>query len=61
MSNLSYCIWGTFYIGVSGVFLGIYGMAPILRVVGTYKAAPPWRTRATGSPAPTATSSWRSR
>ncbi|HEX3359873.1 MAG TPA: APC family permease [Solirubrobacterales bacterium] len=35
-SNLSYCIWGTFYIGVSGVFLGIYGVAPILRVVGAY-------------------------
>jgi basic amino acid/polyamine antiporter, APA family len=33
-SNLSYCIWGTFYIGVSGVFLGIYGVAPLLRVLG---------------------------
>lgn len=35
-SNLSYCIWGTFYIGVSGVFLGIYGVAPLLRVLGAY-------------------------
>lgn len=33
-SNLSYCIWGLFYIGVSGVFLGIYGVAPLLRVLG---------------------------
>ncbi|HEV3035794.1 MAG TPA: APC family permease [Solirubrobacteraceae bacterium] len=33
-SNLSYCIWGIFYIGVSGVFLGIYGIAPLLRVLG---------------------------
>jgi basic amino acid/polyamine antiporter, APA family len=33
-SNLSYCIWGMFYIGVSGVFLGIYGVAPLLRVLG---------------------------
>lgn len=36
MSNLSYCFWGTFYIGVSGVFLGIYGVAPLLRVLGAY-------------------------
>jgi APA family basic amino acid/polyamine antiporter len=35
-SNLSYCIWGMFYIGVSGVFLGIYGVAPLLRVLGAY-------------------------
>jgi amino acid transporter len=35
-SNLSYCIWGTFYIGVSGVFLGIYGIAPLLRVLGAW-------------------------
>ena len=35
-SNFSYCVWGTFYIGVSGVFLGIYGIAPLLRVIGAY-------------------------
>lgn len=35
-SNLSYCIWGTFYIGVSGIFLGVYGVAPLLRVIGAY-------------------------
>lgn len=35
-SNLSYCIWGTFYIGVSGVFLGVYGLAPLFRVLGAY-------------------------
>lgn len=35
-SNLSYCIWGMFYVGVSGVFLGIYGVAPLLRVLGAY-------------------------
>jgi APA family basic amino acid/polyamine antiporter len=34
MSNFSYCVWGTFYIGVSGVFLGVYGVAPLLRVLG---------------------------
>jgi APA family basic amino acid/polyamine antiporter len=38
-SNLSYCIWGTFYIGVSGVFLGIYGVAPLLRVLGAYTSS----------------------
>jgi amino acid transporter len=37
MSNLSYCIWGTFYIGVSGVFLGVYGLAPLFRVLGAYE------------------------
>jgi APA family basic amino acid/polyamine antiporter len=37
MSNFSYCVWGTFYIGVSGVFLGIYGLAPMLRVLGAYE------------------------
>jgi amino acid transporter len=36
MSNFSYCVWGVFYIGVSGVFLGIYGIAPLLRVLGAY-------------------------
>jgi APA family basic amino acid/polyamine antiporter len=35
-SNLSYCIWGAFYIGVSGVFLGVYGLAPLFRVLGAY-------------------------
>lgn len=39
-SNLSYCIWGAFYIGVSGVFLGIYGVAPFLRVLGAYTHSP---------------------
>jgi amino acid transporter len=38
-SNLSYCIWGTFYIGVSGVFLGIYGVAPLLRVLAGYSGS----------------------
>lgn len=38
-SNLSYCIWGTFYIGVSGVFMGIYGIAPLLRVIGAYSGS----------------------
>jgi len=38
-SNLSYCIWGTFYIGVSGVFLGIYGVGPLLRVLGAYTSS----------------------
>jgi amino acid transporter len=37
MSNFSYCVWGTFYIGVSGVFLGVYGIAPLLRVLGAYE------------------------
>ncbi len=36
-SNFSYCVWGTFYIGVSGVFLGVYGIAPLLRVLGAYE------------------------
>jgi amino acid transporter len=36
MSNLSYCIWAAFYVGVGGVFLGLYGIAPILRVLGAY-------------------------
>lgn len=36
MSNFSYCVWGVFYIGVSGVFLGVYGIAPLLRVLGAY-------------------------
>lgn len=36
MSNLSYCIWGMFYVGVAGVFLGVYGVAPLLRVIGAY-------------------------
>ena len=38
-SNLSYCVWGTFYIGVSGVFMGIYGIAPLLRVIGAYSGS----------------------
>lgn len=38
-SNLSYCLWGTFYIGVSGVFLGVYGVAPLLRVIGAYSGS----------------------
>jgi APA family basic amino acid/polyamine antiporter len=38
-SNLSYCIWGVFYIGVSGVFLGIYGVAPLLRALGAYSGS----------------------
>ncbi len=38
MSNFSYCVWGTFYIGVSGVFLGTYGIAPLLRVIGAYSS-----------------------
>ncbi|HYY73493.1 MAG TPA: APC family permease, partial [Solirubrobacterales bacterium] len=37
MSNFSYCVWGTFYIGVSGVFLGVYGVAPLLHVLGAYE------------------------
>lgn len=36
MSNLSYCVWGVFYIGVSGVFFGIYGLGPVCRVIGSY-------------------------
>lgn len=36
MNNLSFCIWGVFYIGVAGVFLGEYGVAPFLRVLGAY-------------------------
>ena len=39
MSNFSYCVWGTFYIGVSGVFLGVYGVAPLLRVLGAYESS----------------------
>jgi amino acid transporter len=39
MSNFSYCVWGTFYIGVSGVFLGVYGIAPLLRVIGAYESS----------------------
>jgi len=35
-SNFSYCVWGAFYIGVSGVFLGLYGLAPLFRVLGAY-------------------------
>jgi amino acid transporter len=38
MSNFSYCVWGTFYIGVSGVFLGVYGLAPLFRVLGAYES-----------------------
>jgi amino acid transporter len=38
-SNLSYCIWGMFYVGVSGVFLGVYGVAPLLRVLGAYTSS----------------------
>ena len=61
MSNFSYCVWGTFYIGVSGVFLGVYGVAPLLRVLGAYECstriadAGNWFARDTGS------SSWPSR
>jgi amino acid transporter len=36
MNNLSFCIWGVFYIGVAGVFLGEFGVAPLLRVLGAY-------------------------
>lgn len=36
MNNLSFCIWGAFYIGVAGVFLGEFGVAPFLRVLGAY-------------------------
>src|SRR6266516_860372 len=32
-SNLGFCFWATFFIGIYAVYLGFYGIVPVLRVI----------------------------
>lgn len=32
-SNLGFCFWATFFIGIYAVYLGFYGIGPVLRVI----------------------------